>query len=72
VSRIEGDQCPRCGGSTFREHACGPDSFEDDVTYTSLECLSCGLWWDGWRGVWLIDCESCADEDGADVFGETP
>jgi len=29
------EKCPRCGGIEFRELDCGPDTYDDDITYTS-------------------------------------
>jgi hypothetical protein len=55
------DKCPRCGGTEFKEVDCGPDSREDDISYTSEICKSCGLWHDGWIDKWLIDCEHWQD-----------
>lgn len=60
--------CPRCGGKDFLEHDCGPDTYDDDITYTSYQCKSCGLWYDGWRDKWLIDVECESDEEGAKEY----
>lgn len=49
--------CPRCGGTEFYDHDCGPDSYEDDIFYLSYSCKDCKLWYDGWSHKWLIDCE---------------
>lgn len=62
------DKCPRCGCTEFYEKDCGPDTYEDDITYTSLVCKSCGLWYSGWTNKWLIDVENWGDEDGAEEF----
>jgi len=50
-------KCPRCDSTDFDEHDCGPDSYEDDITYTSYSCKKCGLWYDGWRDDWLIQTD---------------
>ena len=55
--------CPRCGGKEFWEIDCGPDSYEDDISYTSSICKKCGLWFDGWENQWLIH------KDGSNVEG---
>ena len=62
------DDCPRCGGSVFREIDCGPDSWDDDVSYTSFICKDCGLYYSGWTQKWLIDCENWTDEDRCEEF----
>lgn len=46
------DKCPRCGHTEFDEVDCGPDSYEDDITYTSYRCQSCKLFYDGWAEDW--------------------
>lgn len=40
-------KCPRCGCEDFKEVDCGPDSWEDDISYTSEICKQCGLWYYG-------------------------
>lgn len=51
-------KCPRCGCEEFREIDCGPDGYDDDITYTSEKCKACGLWHDGWVDKWYIDVDS--------------
>ena len=46
------EKCPRCGGTEFREYDRGPDTYDDDITYTSEECVKCELWRDGWTDKW--------------------
>ena len=41
-------ECPRCGGMEFEEFYCGPDTWDDDITWTIYRCKKCGLWYDGW------------------------
>lgn len=60
--------CPRCGGQEFGERECGPDSYEDDITYTSDVCTRCGLWHSGWTDRWLVDCDTWLDEEGAEEY----
>ena len=60
--------CPRCNGEKFREIDCGPDSYEDDISYVSELCEKCGLYHSGWTGKWLIDCENWIDEEDAEEF----
>lgn len=55
-------KCPRCGGVEFRELDCGPDTYDDDITWTSQICESCGLYHSGWTGKWLVDCTAWSDE----------
>ncbi len=61
-------QCPRCGGTDFTEHDCGPDSYDDDIFYISESCNRCGLWHDGWTDRWLVDVESWIDEEDAEEY----
>lgn len=61
-------KCPRCGSEEFWDYDCGPDSYEDDIAYTSYKCKKCGLWYDGWRDRWLEDCENCGDEEEAEEY----
>lgn len=60
--------CPRCQGTSFTEHDCGPDSYEDDIFYISESCDGCGLWYDGWRNKWLIDVASWTEAEDAKEF----
>jgi hypothetical protein len=41
-------KCPRCKCTEFKEIDCGPDSYEDDIFYTSYICKDCGLYYSGW------------------------
>lgn len=66
-----GELCPACFGTNFIEHDCGPDTYDDDITYTSHECSACGLWFDGWRDKWLVDVHDSLEEDGAKEFPVT-
>lgn len=63
-----GEFCPRCGCEELDEHDCGPDGYDDDIAYTSYSCDECGLWYDGWRGRWLINCDSWIDEEDAEIY----
>jgi hypothetical protein len=63
--------CPRCGGKDFEERECGRDTW-DSVGWTADVCLGCALWYSNWLGKWLIDCESCSDEDDAEEFVSEP
>lgn len=60
------EACPRCGGVEFHEVECGPDGYDDDVTYTSYVCSKCELWYDGWNGRWYVDVTSWREVE----FGE--
>lgn len=51
-------ECPHCKGFVFREVDCGPDTYEDDISYLSYECAACKLWFDGWQGKWLLGIDS--------------
>jgi predicted nucleic acid-binding Zn-ribbon protein len=50
-------KCPRCGGTVFKEVDAGPDTFDDDVTWTAHKCQSCGLWYSEWLEKWLINSD---------------
>ena len=63
-------KCPRCGNNKFREIDCGPDGWDDDITYTSEICTKCELWYDGWQNKWLIDCDGWRDAEDCDEFIE--
>jgi ribosomal protein S27AE len=62
------EQCPRCGGLEFREVECGPDNYENDITYRSDICSNCGLYYSGWSNKWLVDCENWLNEEGAEEY----
>jgi len=59
--------CPRCGNKnineTFYERDCGPDTWDDDIAYTSYICDKCELWYDGWKDEWLINKDGTNVED---------
>lgn len=61
-------KCPRCNNTKFNEIDCGPDSYEDDITYISEICTKCDLYLSGWTNKWLINCDNWRDEDGAEEF----
>lgn len=60
--------CPRCHSVIFREVDCGPDTYEDDISYTSDVCVICGLWKSGWTGKWLVGVVTWTDEEHAQEF----
>lgn len=60
--------CPRCNSTEFREIDCGPDTYEDDIAYTSYQCTNCGLWYDGWVKKWFIDIKSWRDVEDGEEF----
>lgn len=62
------DKCPRCGNTTFREIDCGPDGYDDDITYVSYICTNCGLWYSGWSDSWRIDVSNWREEEDAEVY----
>jgi transcription elongation factor Elf1 len=61
-------RCPRCGCTEYDEHDCGPDGYDDDITYQSESCKDCGLWHSGWTDKWLIDVDCWSDEEDAEEF----
>lgn len=65
---ITGEICPRCGNDDFYELDCGPDSYEDDISYTSEKCTKCGLWYDGWNGRWYVDVDNWRDVEDAEEY----
>jgi hypothetical protein len=60
--------CPRCGATEFEERDCGPDSYDDDIAYTSYVCKGCALWFSGWTQKWLVDVTTWQEEDDALEF----
>ncbi len=60
--------CPRCKGTEFEEIDCGPDGWDDDITYTSEKCTQCGLWHDGWDENWYIDVDSWVEVEVAEIY----
>lgn len=60
--------CPRCKNGDFEEKTCGPDSYDDDVTWTAYVCKKCGLWYSDWSNKWLIDCEYWQDESECEEY----
>jgi len=62
------EKCPRCGGTEFREIDCGPDGYDDDITYTSEICRACCLYHSGWTDKWFVDCETWTDEEDAEEY----
>lgn len=62
--------CIRCGGHDFIEHDAGPDSYDDDITYTNEECKACGATYHGWFCEWYdSDTDAAyAHESHADGF----
>ena len=61
-------ECPRCKGTKFREVDCGPDGWDDDITYASEVCECCGLWLDGWVDKWFVDVDYWQDTEGAEEY----
>lgn len=60
--------CPRCGSREYRQHDCGPDSYHDDLAWTSDECVVCGLWYGGWTDKWYVDVYNWRDEGDAEEY----
>lgn len=48
---LDADFCPRCGSQT-KELDRGPDTYDDDITYTSHLCEVCGVIYHGWFDMW--------------------
>ncbi len=63
--------CPRCSGTEFSEVDCGPDGYDDDITYTSDICKRCELWYDGWVYEWFVDVSNWRDVEGAERYTES-
>jgi len=62
-------ECPRCGNDKeFEERDSGPDSFDDDISYTSYICKKCGLFNDGWVDKWFKDTECWSEVDDDNEF----
>lgn len=53
--------CPRCHSAELVDHYRGPDGY-DHIAYACLKCNKCGLWYDGWLHLWLLE------EDSEEVF----
>lgn len=68
ASEEERFKCPRCGGTDYAEVDCGPDGYDDDITYESEVCENCGLWYDGWVGRWFVDVQSWRDVGFAEEY----
>lgn len=66
--RKETRHCPKCNNTEFIEHDCGPDTYEDDITYTSFSCIKCGLWFDGWISKWYENVTSWSDTEGEEPY----
>jgi hypothetical protein len=64
-------KCPRCGGVEFDEIDCGPDGWDDDITWSSEICCKCGLYHSGWTDQWLLDCQNWWDEEDAEEYKES-
>ncbi len=60
--------CPRCGNTSFTKLWCGPDSYDNDITWTSYVCTKCELWYSGWSERWLVDCDSWTEEDTSEEY----
>jgi len=61
-------KCPRCGSTEFLDLDCGPDTWDDDVTYISYKCEKCGLWYDGWHNKWYINVDSWQEVEEAEEY----
>jgi predicted nucleic-acid-binding Zn-ribbon protein len=68
MSIFEPDECPRCGHTEFYQHDCGPDSYDDDISWIAFACKNCGLYYSTWADKWLIDCTNWRDEEGAEAY----
>lgn len=60
--------CPRCNGEKFDEHESGPDSYDDDIIYTSYSCNNCHLWFSDWTGKWYKDCTNWQEEEAENEY----
>jgi hypothetical protein len=60
---MEQFKCPRCNGIEFSEYDCGPDGYDDDITWTSCKCKGCQLWYSGWTDKWYTDVDSWPEEE---------
>jgi len=68
VDNSEQLTCPRCGSTEFDELDSGPDTYEDDITYTSYRCRRCDLFYDEWIDKWCVDCDNWADAADAEAY----
>lgn len=62
--------CPRCGGTDFDELHCGPDSYENDITYQADRCKTCDLVYSGWTDRWY-EADGCPDGYGVEEWQAT-
>ena len=63
----EQEKCPTCGGTEFYDRDGGPDTYEDDITYTDRVCSSCRTYEHGWTDEWLTeDDEPVSNQDTRD------
>lgn len=60
--------CPRCGGTEFDDRDCGPDGYDDDITWSADVCKACGLWYSSWVDKWLVDVTRWQEEEDAEEF----
>lgn len=60
--------CPKCKGTKFYQVDCWPDSYEDDISYSSDVCEKCELWLDGCDGNWYEDINSWQDTEDAKPY----
>lgn len=61
-------ECPRCESTEFVELDCGPDSYDDDIAYTSYKCKKCGLWYDGWVDKWFVNVDYWQEVEDAEEY----
>jgi hypothetical protein len=42
----------QCGNKEFDLIDAGPDSYDDDITYTAYQCTKCGRTFHDWKDGW--------------------
>lgn len=60
--------CPECKEEKeFFEVDCGPDTYDDDIAYTSYICEKCKIYCDGWNDNWYEEGTVWTDLDYSDI-----
>ena len=50
------EKCPKCGKEMELLDG-GPDTYDDDITWSSGYCEACRYGYHGWDDKWIEDCD---------------